>query len=53
MIKSKSKNNIFNNVDFFKQGKNSALSFIKDKNSIDEQFQTGFRKPLNLKNLGY
>ena len=50
IIKSKSKNNIFNNVDFFKQGKNSALSFIKDKNSIDEQFQTGFRKPLNLKN---
>ena len=50
IIKSKSKNNIFKNVDYFKQNKKFALSFNKEKNSKNEQLQTGFRKPFNLKN---
>ena len=50
LIIIKSKNNIFNNLDIFKRGKKFPLSFNKNKNSKNEQIQTGFRKPINLKN---
>ena len=48
-IKQKTKYNIFKNY-LFKKMKNYNLSFEKEKNSKDEQIQTGFRKTFNLNN---
>ena len=50
LIKSKSKNNIFKNLDLFKRGKKYNMSFEKKKNSKDEQSQIRFRKAINLTN---
>ena len=50
LIKPKSKNNIFKNLDLFKKGKKYNISFEKKKNSKDEQSQIGFRKSINLTN---
>ena len=47
ITKPKSKNNIFEKLNCFKDGNN--LSFEKNKNSKDEQSQIEFRKTHNLK----
>ena len=50
IIKQKSKNNIYKNLDSLKRGKKNNLSFEKENNLKDEQTQIGFRKTFNLKN---
>ena len=50
IIKPKSKNNIYKNIDSLKKGKKNNISFDKEKNSKDEQTQIGFRKTFNLNN---
>ena len=50
IIKQKSKNNIYKNLESLKRGKKNNLSFEKENNLKDEQTQIGFRKTFNLKN---